>query len=201
MIAAADSPGVWQVLERGGPVMWPLLVMSVVAVALVIERAWSLRPGGGIARRAAGLTEGGAAGGVPSKAGGQAARLAVDAVRTSAERFLPTLSAVITAAPLLGVLGTVLGIIDSFEVLSGSGGAAVEVDGDRAAARSPEPASVGAGIAAALVSTAAGLIVALVVLFPYQWLRGRAEALVRMAAARAGVSSAGTGADVPEEAA
>lgn len=67
------------------------------------------------------------------------------------------LDTVITMAPMLGILGTVFGIIDSFNILSLEG-----VD---------DPTAVIGGIAKALISTAAGLIVALLALLPYNLFR------------------------------
>jgi len=67
------------------------------------------------------------------------------------------LDTVITLAPMLGILGTVLGIIDSFNILSLEG-----VD---------NPTAVVGGIAQALISTAAGLVVALIALLPYNLFR------------------------------
>ncbi len=187
----------WSIMERGGPVMWPLLGLSVVSLTLSLERLWWFLSMGrssawSAARRsAAALREGKAAGarGHADKAGPlfgaflrdvieasddrSDARLAenVETRRAAVERFLPTLSMIITASPMLGILGTVLGIIDSFEVLggmgvsSGAGGVGGGVD----------PREVGAGIAEALITTAAGLVVALLTLVPYVWLRGRSE--------------------------
>ena len=94
--------------------------------------------------------------------------LAVDAVesqRRRLERFMPTLSTIITAAPMLGILGTVLGIISSFEVLSEQS----------AAAGGTDPRSVSLGIAEALITPAAGLIVSLLTLFPYNAFRAQIE--------------------------
>ena len=94
------------------------------------------------------------------------------------------LSTIITAAPLLGILGTVMGIIQSFRLL---GEQAVLTD----------PSDVAGGIAAALLTTALGLIIALVTLFPYMLFRGwssrtigRLEALI--AAAQQGITRGGT---------
>ena len=67
------------------------------------------------------------------------------------------LDTVITLAPMLGILGTVLGIIDSFHILSLQG-----VD---------NPTAVVGGIAQALISTAAGLVVALIALLPFNLFR------------------------------
>ena len=69
------------------------------------------------------------------------------------------LDTVITSAPLLGILGTVLGIIDSFELL---------------AARSDvDPLAVSGGVSEALITTATGLVIALLVIFPYNVFRAR----------------------------
>ena len=67
------------------------------------------------------------------------------------------LDTIITLAPMLGILGTVLGIIDSFEVLSQAG---IE-----------NPTAVVGGIAEALTTTAAGLCVAVVALLPFNLFR------------------------------
>lgn len=194
-------------MERGGPVMVPLLVLSVVGLALVIERAWfwfsihrpsrtaalrelvtALRTGrrdvaAGLARRDAGpygrvaerlLTEGTGEGTVLD---------AVERIRPRLERFLVSLSTIVTAAPLIGILGTVIGIIDSFELL----GSAETVR---------DPGAVAAGIATALVTTAGGLVVALLALFPFMVFRGQSDRAigrieVLVAAAREGLKDSG----------
>ncbi|MEM7625404.1 MAG: MotA/TolQ/ExbB proton channel family protein [Planctomycetota bacterium] len=178
--------GAWGVIQRGGVVMWPLLGLSVLAVTLVLERGWfflrtnapgrlsrvetlakRLRTGdrvgakqladadasvyGDTARRLLDET--------PTDA---AATDAVEAQRRRLERFLPILSTIITAAPMLGILGTVLGIISSFEVL-----------GDQSTTR--DPTLVGQGIAEALITTAAGLVVALITLLPYNLIRAQVD--------------------------
>lgn len=74
-------------------------------------------------------------------------------------RFMGVLDTMITVAPLLGILGTVIGIIDSFEIL-GAGG----ID---------DPRAVTGGIAQALVTTAAGLAIAIFSVFPYNYFRSR----------------------------
>jgi biopolymer transport protein ExbB len=105
----------------------------------------------------------------------------VERQRPRVERFMPTLSTVITGAPMLGILGTVLGIIASFHLLSES-------------AETVTPRAVSGGIAEALLTTAAGLVIALIVLLPYNIFRaqqertlGRLEAL-GAAAQRAGAA-------------
>lgn len=173
-------------MQRGGWIMWPLLAMSLAAVTLIVERLifWI---GTNSTRRlqrfdraarllrqhrhdeARRLVEGdesiygrvvrAVAEGPHTEA---LAFEAVEAQRGAIERFMPMLSTIITAAPMLGILGTVTGIIASFNVLA-----------DEAVAH--DPRAVSAGIAEALLTTAAGLIVALIVLFPYNHFRGQVD--------------------------
>lgn len=176
----------WDLMARGGVVMWPLLGLSVLAVALLLERALFFArtnaPGrlSRVATMARRLRSGDRAGASqladadPTVYGDTVRRLmdealteasatdALEAQRRRLERFLPTLSTIITAAPMLGILGTVLGIISSFEVL-----------GDQSSTR--DPSLVGQGIAEALLTTAAGLVVALITLLPYNLIRAQVD--------------------------
>ena len=76
-------------------------------------------------------------------------------------RFMGALDTIITIAPLLGILGTVLGIIESFDMLGASG---IE-----------DPMAVTGGIAKALITTASGLTIAIVTVFPYNFFNARIE--------------------------
>jgi biopolymer transport protein ExbB len=77
------------------------------------------------------------------------------------KRYLPVLDTMITAAPLLGILGTVLGIIHSFDMLGKAG--------------IQDPQAVTGGIAQALLTTAAGLLIAIFTLFPYNYFMSKVE--------------------------
>jgi biopolymer transport protein ExbB len=77
------------------------------------------------------------------------------------KKYLPVLDTVITASPLLGILGTVIGIIHSFKMLGMSG--------------IQDPQAVTAGIAQALITTAAGLLIAILTLFPYNYFMSNVE--------------------------
>ncbi|MFC2140089.1 MotA/TolQ/ExbB proton channel family protein [Candidatus Auribacterota bacterium] len=70
-------------------------------------------------------------------------------------RFLSVLDTIITLSPLLGILGTVIGIINSFDMLGQSG--------------IPHPEIVSMGISQALITTATGLIIAIMTLIPYNY--------------------------------
>ena len=77
-------------------------------------------------------------------------------------RGLTVVSTIITAEPMLGILGTVTGIIRTFTALDGAGGAV-------------NPLSATAGIGEALITTAGGLIASLILLFPYNILASKVE--------------------------
>lgn len=189
----------------GGPVMYPLTALSLLAAVLIGERTvfWSrhrlrrswfdpllarLRSGnladarrlarrdrsiyGWFAQAVIDQLESGAP--VPE----HLARDLIESARGPLERFAVTLSTIITAAPLLGILGTVVGIINSFGLLGSR-----DVIAD--------PAMVADGIAQALYTTAFGLIIALGTLFPYAWFRAQADrALARLEALAAIAASA-----------
>jgi biopolymer transport protein ExbB len=99
----------------------------------------------------------------------------VDSVNRSLERVkeretsdlrkgLGALGTIATIAPFVGLLGTVIGIINSFRLLSGGGGGGMDI--------------VGPGIAEALVSTAVGLIVAILAAMGFNYFTGRVESMV-----------------------
>lgn len=187
------------IMHRGGFVMWPLLLLSITALTLSFERSWYwLGQNGPAGKRnflaiMEALRKGDRAGAqalaqtgdtvyarvtramLRDGTGEAVAIGAVEHERIRMDRFMATLSTIITAGPMLGILGTVTGIITSFEILS-DGSALVD------------PKAVSGGIAEALVATASGLIVALMALFPYMAFGaqretsvGRLETLISMA--------------------
>ena len=115
-----------QTFRAGGPVMWPILGLSILGLAILIWKAFAFRTG---RRDGKGLT---------------------------------VVSTIITAEPMLGILGTVTGIMQTFGALNGADGVA-------------NPLAATAGIGEALITTAAGLIASLVLLFPYNILERHAE--------------------------
>jgi biopolymer transport protein ExbB len=97
--------------------------------------------------------------------GGDAESISIEVVeqaRPRIERYMLVFSTIITAAPMLGILGTVLGIIRSFELLGGQ-------------ETITDPRDISGGIAEALITTALGLVVALLALVPYTACRGQVE--------------------------
>ena len=181
------------VQEAGWPI-WPLILCSVGAVALVIERFMALRsariapgyllgevitvtrnglPGPDVIAK---LAENSLLGGVLAaglkllaidpRAGETALRQAFEAAGRDAahklDRYLNTLGTIAAAAPLLGLFGTVVGMIEIF----GSQGSSVG---------STNPAELAHGISTALYNTAAGLLVAIPSLMFYRYFRGRVD--------------------------
>ena len=80
-------------------------------------------------------------------------------------RYMGVMDTIITVAPLLGIFGTVLGIIASFDMLGGGG-----ID---------HPEAVTKGIAQALITTASGLGIAIFTVFPYNYFNARIERAAR----------------------
>jgi biopolymer transport protein ExbB len=174
--------------EAGGPIMWPIILVSFIGITVVIERIlFVIRENGNrepevvekmlenVERRD---TEGALAIGKKSKdyiakilvytLSNREYSLSNAFVRASGQelsRFqqgMATLDTVITSAPLLGLLGTVTGMMKTFGALGGGdvGGAAAQITG---------------GVAEALIATACGLLIAIMGLLPYNYLNARAE--------------------------
>jgi len=171
-------------LVKGGPVMVPLAVCSVLSLAVVLERAWfwvTARPGGAVERLLA-LAAGGKWDDAVEEARGsrapQARVLAAGlehreagltlAMQAAARdeiarmrRALPVLDTIVTLSPLLGLLGTVTGMISAFGVMATTG--------------INQPHAITGGVAEALIATAAGLAIAIATLVPYNYFQNRAE--------------------------
>ncbi|MFC1534289.1 MotA/TolQ/ExbB proton channel family protein [Thermodesulfobacteriota bacterium] len=172
---------------KGGPVMYPLLACSVIALTVIIERFlfWimeDMRRDQTLVDEALELCQKGDWEKVKTRVAGSKdyiIRILVSgilhkefsmtkAMETAAADeikrmrcFLGVLDTMITVAPLLGIFGTVMGIISSFELLGVSG---IE-----------HPRAVTAGIAQALITTASGLGIAILSVFPYNYFNSRAE--------------------------
>ena len=180
----------YEMLIAGGPIMVPIGICSIIAVGYFIERLGALSSARLVpATFKEGIT--GAMESGPAQALAYcearpkvaiarvfaAALRRFDEPRLDVEHAAETTSAreigmmtrrlrpfaVITAiAPLLGLLGTVIGIIDAFQVLSLQKGMG-------------KPEMLAAGISQALVATAAGLCVAIPAQVAYYWLRSKVE--------------------------
>jgi biopolymer transport protein ExbB len=172
------------ILIKGGPVMVPLLACSVVSLAVVIERilfwrrvqsrttveellhwveqrelAKASELGKNLDLPVARVLTAGLAHRNPSLTKGL--EVAAQAEIPVLKKRLTILDTIITLAPLLGLLGTITGMIGSFGIMSEAG--------------LRQPHAVTGGVAEALIATAAGLLIAILTLIPYNYFSNRAE--------------------------
>jgi biopolymer transport protein ExbB len=182
------------ILAQGGPVMVPLLASSVISLVVTLERClfWrGLRAQEGgetvLALVAAGRLERAmqvARGswhpvsrvllaGLEhhSPAPGLAMMATSQAELHRLKRSLSMLDTIITLAPLLGLLGTVTGMISAFGLVSEVG--------------LGQPHAITGGVAEALIATATGLSIAILSLLPYNYFRARTETVTNLIEERA----------------
>jgi biopolymer transport protein ExbB len=176
-----------EIFYKGGPIMWPLLLVSIVALTVVIERLLFILldkknrdpvlVGEILSQVEMGRTDEAVAIAGNSKdfvacaltyalthrekSFSEAMLRAANRELKRFNRGLTILDTVITLAPLLGLLGTVTGMIRSFDMLGGSELGA--------------PTAITGGIAEALIATAFGLGIAITALLPFNYLNSRQE--------------------------
>ncbi|MBP6583378.1 MAG: MotA/TolQ/ExbB proton channel family protein [Chromatiaceae bacterium] len=176
-----------ELMRAGGWLMWPILACSVVAMAIILERLWSLRrrrvmpprlmeqvwqwqrdqaltperiqalaQGSPLGRLlSAGLVNRNHSREVMKEAINDVGRQVV----ANLEHYLNTLGTIASVSPLLGLLGTVFGMIDIFTVIIDAGVG--------------NPGVLAGGISEALLTTAAGLTVAIPSLMFHRYFNGR----------------------------
>lgn len=172
--------------------MWPLILCSVAAAAIILERLWTLQQKRVLPRELPdqvtkwveqnqindklifALRQNSPLGTVLAEGLANRHRpreVLIERLQDTGrhvvhelERFLNTLSSIATVAPLLGLLGTVTGIIGAFSAISHDG--------------MGDPRVLSGSISEALLATAAGLCVAIPSLFGYRYLRGKVERIV-----------------------
>lgn len=182
----------FELIKSGGILIWPLLLCSVFSLAIIGERFWSLQqkriiPEGLVKtvwkwnstgvldkrhietlKRGSPLGRILAAGLVNRKRDREVMKESIEEVGRHVahdlERFLNTLGTIASISPLLGLLGTVVGMIKVFAVITAQG------VGD--------PGVLAEGISEALITTAVGLTVAIPSLMFYRYFRGRVDELV-----------------------
>ncbi|MBN2333490.1 MAG: MotA/TolQ/ExbB proton channel family protein [Deltaproteobacteria bacterium] len=182
----------YQFVIKGGVLMYPILICSVLSVAILLERIWALRRSkiipngfiieiGDLLKRQkleesmtlcrlsntpisrillTGIKNFGKQRELVKEAVEEVGRMEAAAL----ERFLTTLGTIAGIAPLLGLLGTVTGMIKAFTVISQSGVG--------------NPQLLAGGISEALITTAAGLTVAIPSFVFYKYLRSRVDKMI-----------------------
>ncbi|MDH4872631.1 MotA/TolQ/ExbB proton channel family protein [Pseudomonas sp. BN515] len=182
----------WELVKAGGWMMLPIILCSIAATAIIAERLWTLRISrvspphllGQVWRQikdkqlnsqklkelraSSPLGEVLAAGLANSKHGREIMKECIEEAASRVihelERYLNALGTIAAMAPLLGLLGTVFGMIEIFGGFMENGMANAPV--------------LAGGIAKALVTTAAGLIVAIPAVFFHRYLLRRVDELV-----------------------
>jgi len=181
-----------ELIKAGGLLMWPIIACSVIAMAIVLDRLWSyrtkrvipslllaqiwqlqkkgeitpahigkIREGSPLGRiLAAGLLNRNHSREVMKEAIEEEGRQVVHEL----DRYLNTLGTIAAIAPLLGLLGTVIGMIKVFAAITTAGVG--------------NPSVLAGGISEALITTAAGLSVAIPALIFHRYLTGRVDRLV-----------------------
>jgi biopolymer transport protein ExbB len=182
------------IIQAAGWPIWPLLLCSVAAFALILERLLSLRssrvapprlldevisvtranlPGAEVVNKLADNSVLGTVLAAGLRAVIAEPRISQDSLRGTfesagraavhkLERYLNTLGTIASAAPLLGLMGTVIGMIEIFGSQAPSGG--------------NNPALLAHGISVALYNTAFGLMIAIPSLMCYRYFRGLVDA-------------------------
>ncbi|MCW8935729.1 MAG: MotA/TolQ/ExbB proton channel family protein [Gammaproteobacteria bacterium] len=182
----------FEMVKAGGWLMFPIIAGSIIAFAIILERFWSLQKKkvipdhlvatiwhwvkeGQLERSKVEEISKQSALGKILAAGLNNRHLERDRIKESIEeagrqvvhemeRFLNTLGTIASISPLLGLLGTVIGMIKVFNAITSAGvGNAAPLAG---------------GISQALVTTAAGLTVAIIALIFHRYFRGRVDELV-----------------------
>jgi len=182
---------VFEIIRAAGWPIWPLLLASIIAVALIIERLIALRrtrvvPAGLLQRALSEYRQRGAsdalamefekhsplgrvlaAGLRNANASREATKEAIEetgrAVTHELETYLTTLGTIASIAPLMGLFGTVVGMIEIFSSQSPTGS---------------NPAQLASGIAIALYNTGLGLVIAIPSMIFWRHFRALVDSLV-----------------------
>lgn len=191
-VRAFDRDGaVWEIIQAAGWPIWPLIFASVIALAIIVERGWSLRdsfvaPPNLLAQVVQELQQSGVTAQMVTRlnqgpplarilaSGLRSARATREIMRESIEetgrgvaheleRFLTTLGTIASMSPLLGLFGTTVGMIEMFGAQTPAG---------------LNPAQLAHGISVALYNTAFGLVVAVPSMIFYRHYRAKVDALV-----------------------
>lgn len=182
----------FEIVKAGGWLMLPLILCSVLAAAIIIERLWTLQPKKvtppDLAARVWGWAQKRQLDEQHLRALSQSSPLGMilaaglanrhrsrDIMKESIEdtgrhvvheleQYLNSLGTIAAITPLMGLLGTVIGMVKVFAAITEFGVG--------------NPAMLANGISEALITTAAGLSIAIPSLIGYRYLRGRIDALV-----------------------
>ncbi len=181
----------WEIIIAAGWPIWPLIATSVFGVAIILERLWSLRESRVVPKNLLQDVKKIIGGGVVKKESIEALRLnsplgeimaaalenqnsSLEIIKDSIEesgalvsykleRYLGALSTISTVAPLLGLFGTIIGMVELFSSFTSSG---------------HDVAVFARGISIALYNTAGGIVVAVPAMIAFRFFRSKVDHLV-----------------------
>lgn len=195
-VDAAAGESFWDFAIKGGPMMIPIGVCSLVALAVILERLLTLRSRNVIPPSFLSSLKGVLGDGAGDRSdavehckknGSPIANVLAAGIKKLGEpievlekhiqeagerealklrKYLRLLSVVASIAPLMGLLGTIFGMINAFQTVATSGEALGKAE------------LLAEGIYEAMITTAAGLMLAIPVLIAYHWVSGKIEGLV-----------------------
>jgi biopolymer transport protein ExbB len=182
---------VWEIIKAAGWPIWPLIFASIIALAIIVERFWALRSEvvapsnllpevqkwmgqGAINKDSLAKLENHSLLGrifasalANEKNSREITKESIEetgrAVAHQLEKYLPVLSTIATVAPLLGLLGTVIGMVELFGAFQSTGHDVV---------------GFARGISVALYNTAAGIVVAVPAMVAYRYFRTKVDTLL-----------------------
>lgn len=178
----------WEIIQAAGWPIWPLILTSVIGVAIILERFWSLRksqiiPDGlmveiktmikqnnldnnkvNILKNSSPLGDILAVAIAKRKDSVEEIKSALDEragfIVHNLERYLGVLVTIATVAPLLGLFGTIIGMVELFSSFTSSG---------------HDVAVFARGISIALYNTAGGIVVAVPAMIAYRFFRSKID--------------------------
>lgn len=181
----------WEIIQAAGWPIWPLILASIIAMAIIAERLWALRTNaiappnllpevqkwlsqGGITRetcerleRHSLLGEVFASALCNIDSSREVMKEAIEEsgrnVAHKLDKYLNTLGTIATVSPLLGLLGTVIGMVELFGAFTATG---------------HDVAQFARGISVALYNTAGGIVVAVPAMIFYRYFRGKVDGLI-----------------------
>lgn len=181
----------WEIIKAAGWPIWPLILASIITLAIIVERFWALRteavvPKNLLPEVQRWLSQGGvtketcqrlqdhsplgeifASALMNIDSSREVMKEAIEesgrAVAHRLDRYLTTLGTIATVSPLLGLLGTVIGMVELFGAFNNTG---------------HDVAQFARGISVALYNTAGGIIVAVPAMIFYRYFRGRVDGFV-----------------------
>lgn len=181
----------WEIIQAAGWPIWPLIIASIIAVAIIGERLWALREDvvapknllpevqkwmqqGALTKdacmrleRHSPLGEIFASALCNADTSREVVKESIEetgrAVAHKLEKYLTTLGTIATVAPLLGLLGTVIGMVELFGAFTSTG---------------HDVAKFARGISVALYNTAGGIIVAIPAMIFYRHFRSKVDSLI-----------------------